>query len=931
MKNMKKVLSLMLVGAMVVSLAACGNKTGDKTPNTPAATGTPVPTQATQGGTTTPDKPSYVWDGAYVEEDDYKAYISYDLEQIGELIEPQLTAAQRTSVQTAIEKGKAAIASAQSVAEVQKAYNNAYTDVLSGIELANGVESFMKLSRSEKTDILGMLENYGVSTGITGVTLYENGGYVMYNPRITLGTENYIVGYGFGILAEGDITADLEYETNPAWKRYYHTMESSDPGTLNYLNDQGAQVGDLYGYLAAGYFTNFMNATKDGYDWVPELAMELPVAVNDTDGDGAATKWRFQIRTEKEGLKYTTGSKLASRAAFNNRGVKLEDYITPYKLMLTQANNLYRGSEAANSTSGAIKGAKDYYNASKDGFNADAWKKVGVRVYEENGKSYFEIEYTQEYDRFYAMWYSTSSLYMPIPQDFIDLVTVQNYLGFNKTATESPVDNALSLGSFYPEAYNQDQEIVFKKNPNYVYADTKYKIQGVHVKIFTAAENDASATINEFLAGHFDSCGIPMDYLSQYRTDPRTRTTTGDSCFKLNMNATDQATWEALFGVNGTVTQTEKDAYWQLKPVMSNAHFRKGLSYAINRLAYASARGSVPSVDYLSSNYMSDPENGTSYAVTDAHKNAIKNLVEGTDGYGFSVEMARDYFRLALTELEAEKKITPGTPENPTIINIEIAWQRATQEDQYHKELKKYFEDAFNDESVSGGKYKLSVDFWVGNVWSDVYYNKMMVGQFDIGFGSISGNSLDPLGFMNVLSSDQEISHNFTLNWGTDTNDPMSYPLVYNGKLYAFDALFNAANSSAVIVEGKNKTALDMVYTKLKKNDDGTFTAKLTVSEAIPDQTEVKINKVVCCNYERYNNGDGQYAEEEVPFTVSEVNGVTTITVTVPAALAADYATGSGTTTKNERTTGFDFYYDITLGGNTNKDIYYSTTDVFPE
>lgn len=925
MKNMKKILSLALVGAMVVSLVACEKKANNEVKTTPTA----APTKAVQSETE--KAPAYVWDGAYVEEDDYKAYITYDLEAISETIEPQLTSAQKTAVSAAVEKGKAAIASAQSVTAVQKAYQNAYTDILSKIELANGVESLVKLSRAEKTDILGMLEKYGVTTGITGVTLFENGSYVMYNPRITLGTENYIVGYGFGALAEGDITADLEYETNPAWKRYYHTLETNDPGTLNYLNDQGAQVGDLYGYLAASYFTNFMKSTKDGYDWIPELAMEKPVPVNDTDGDGTATTWRFQIRTEKEGLKYTTGSKMPSRAAFNNRGVKLEDYITPYKLMLTQANNLYRGSEAANSTSGAIKGAKDYYNASKDGFNEDAWKKVGVRVYEENGKSYFEIEFTTEYDRFYAMYYSSSVLYMPIPQDFIDLVTVQNYLGFNKTATESPVDNSLSLGAFYPEAYNSDQEIVFKKNPNYVFADSKYKVQGVHVKIFPAAETDASATINEFLAGHFDSCSIPMDYLDQYRTDPRTRSTTGDSCFKLNMNATDQATWEALFGVNGTVTQTEKDAYWNLKPVMSNAHFRKGLSYALDRLSFASARGSVPSVDYLSSNYMSDPEEGISYSTTEAHKNAIKALVEETDGYGYSLELAREYFRLALTELEAEKKITPGTPENPTVLDIEVAWQRPTQEDQYHKEVKKLFEDAFNDPSVSGGKYKLSINFWVGNVWSDVYYNKMMVGQFDIGFGSISGNSLDPLGFMNVLSSDQEISHSFTLNWGTDTNDPLSYPLVYDGKLYSFDALFNAANTSAVIVDGKNKAALDMVYTQLKKNDDGTYTARLTVSEAIPDQTEIKINKVVCCNYERYNNGDGQYAEEEVPFTVSEMNGVTTVTVTVPAALAADYATGSGTTTKNERTTGFDFYYDITLGGNTTKDIYYSTNDVFPE
>ena len=104
----------------------------------------------------------------------------------------------------------------------------------------------------------------------------------------------------------------------------------------------------------------------------------------------------------------------------------------------------------------------------------------------------------------------------------------------------------------------------------------------------------------------------------------------------------------------------------------------------------------------------------------------------------------------------------------------------ANHEDRYHKEIKEFLESAFNDDSVCGGAYKLSVNFWVGNVWSDVYDYKMMNGQFDIAFGAISGNALDPIGFLEVLSSDQSISHNFTLNWGADTNDPDVYPLVYD-------------------------------------------------------------------------------------------------------------------------------------------------------
>ncbi|MBR6300706.1 MAG: hypothetical protein IKR36_07380 [Clostridia bacterium] len=871
------------------------------------------------------------WDGAYMDEEDFKAYIQYDLANILASIEEQLDDETLAAVTAAKEAGDAAIEAAGSVAEVKAAYADAYDAILAAVAPADGLYTYKKLSNAERTEILGILERYAVNTGITGVSLFENGGYVMYNPRITLGTENYIVGYGLGLLAEGAITADFAYETNPDWTRYYHTYESSDPGTLNYLNDQGAQVGDMYGYTAASFFTNFMNETKDGYDWVPELAKEKPVAVNDEDGDGMATTWRFEVRTgETDGLKYKTGSEIESRKAFDNRPVALEDYEYAFKLLLTQSNQLYRGSELANTKSGAIAGAKDFYNATASGFDADAWAKVGVKTYVEDGKNYFEVTFTEEQTQFYTMYYIASSLYAPIPEEFIELVTVKNYLGFNADSTETPADNALVVGPYYVERYDADQQVVYKKNPNYVFADTKYAIAGIHDKIYTAAASDTTAGFNEFLAEHFDSTGIPQEYLNEYRNDPRTRSTTGNSNFKLNVNATNAETWEYLFGTDGVVAQTAKEDYWDLKPAVGNHHFIQAISYSIDRLTFANARGSIPSVDYLASNYMSDPENGLSYSVTEAHQKAVAGLLEDTDGYGYSLELARDYFRLAMTELEAEGAYVPGTAEAPTEIHVEIAWMYPTHEENYHNEIKNFIETAFNDESVTGGAYKLSVDFWVGNEWSDVYYNKMMVGQFDIGFGSISGNSLDPIGFVSVLSSDQDISGSFTLNWGVDTNDPDAYPIVYDNMRWSFDALYNAVNSQAIVAAGQNKPQFTIDYAPIEKNEDGSYTGSFTIVTTLPDITVFTVTDVVCCNYERYYNGDGTYDESSVEFTAENLdNGAQVITFTVPAELAADYATGSGTSAEPKGDTGFDLYFDLEFNGAASTGLYYSVNDSF--
>lgn len=787
-KNLKKAVTLTLVASML--LTGCGN--GGESGTTPTPTPTPEPEVSN-------------WDTTYIGEDDYKAYVEHTLDLMYADIVDQLTEDQKTAITALITTGKEKIEAADTVTTVDAAYDDAYNAILAAIPLANGEKNFAAADNDERAVMLGILETYAVKKGTTGISLFESGTYVMYNPRITLGTENYITGYGFGILSEGAITADLDYETNAAWKRYYHTYESSDPGTLNALNDSGSQVSDLYSYMAAGFYTTFMNETKDGYTWVPELAKEMPVALNE-DENGMATKWRFEVRTGADGLKYTTASTLDSRAAFNGREVALEDYVTPFKLLLTQSNQYFRGSELASSDT-SIAGALAYYEGTENGYDEELWQNVGIKVYEEDGKNYFEVEFTTPLTAFYARYYITSSLYAPIPQDFIDLVTPQFYLGYNTDATETPVDNSLSLGAYYLEAYNADQQIVFKKNPNYVYADTKYSIEGVHIKIFTAAKDDSTAGFKEFLAEHFDGSGIPQEYLDDYRNDPRTRQTTGSTNFKLNVNATNATVWEKLFGESGSIVETAKEDYWELEPALSNSYFVKGLSYAINRLAYANARGYVPSVNFLSSAYMSDPEEGISYNTTEAHEKAVASLLEDTDGYGYSIELARDYFRIALAELEASGAYTPGTKENPTEIKIEIGWMTAAQEEAYHNELKNFLETAFNDDSVCGGVYQLNVEFWVGNEWSDVYYNKMLVGQYDIGYGSISGNTLNPLDYVGILSADMEISGNFTLNFGPDTNDPDEYPIVYKGERYSYDAFYKAANTGANVVDGKNVTS----------------------------------------------------------------------------------------------------------------------------
>lgn len=140
------------------------------------------------------------------------------------------------------------------------------------------------------------------------------------------------------------------------------------------------------------------------------------------------------------------------------------------------------------------------------------------------------------------------------------------------------------------------------------------------------------------------------------------------------MNALSAEDWEKMFGEDGIMTQTPKDEYWEVKPALNNAHFRKGLMYSVDRQTFANARGSIASVNYFSSDYLWNPVEGLSYDNSDEHQRVIAPLLEETDGYGYSLELAREYFRVALSELEAEGAYTSGTAENPTVITLEVAW-----------------------------------------------------------------------------------------------------------------------------------------------------------------------------------------------------------------------------------------------------------------
>ena len=774
------------------------------------------------------------------------------------------------------------------------------------------VHNFVAESYAERTEILALLEKYAMENTISGLVLYDNGGYVKYSDRVKFGTNakknsdgsvqqiagttqyEYLTGYGFGIFSEGGIEGKLPgIAANSPYASYYHTYETEDPKTLNYMNDKGSVVGSYHGYVSSGYFGTKMNDAKTGYVWYPSTATEANKLAGETrplplTADGqldtnatlstVATKYRIYVRTGSD-FKYAIATKKAELAAFNGREVKLEDYLVPFKELYNQSNGLARGAEGLTGA-GSIKGMEAYHTATSEGFDQAAWDAVGIKTGTDATGSYLDFEFNVGCTPFYAMYYLASSLYAPIPAEFLEKIGgIAVWGSFNGDNTLTPVDTTLSTSVFVVEEWNVDGEFVFKNNtalnPAVKGGDHLYTLDGLHVDILKAALQDSLAAWNEYAAGRLDSVGIPKDKLATEKTTPGTQLTSGSSSTKLNVNTCTEEEWEKFFGENGTITQTQKSDYWKVEPALSNPDFVNGLSWAINRDEFATNLGATPSIEYFSANYLSNPEEGISYNTTEAHKKVMESIYGPTwaDTYGYDLDKAIELFNKAATQWLAD-----GTYKEGQTIEIEIAWMSESSIKTSGEPIAKYLEDAFNNAAVCNNKLTLKINNMSVVTWTDVYYKKMMVGQFDIAIGGISGNTLNPLNFMEVLKSDN--SSGFTLNWGPDTNGDAC--IEYKGVNYTYDALWKAADAGALVDnDGKLAKTHDAVLAKNVRNEDGSRTVEIKYAATnIKDVIEVKVDTIICCWYD----GD-EYAEQAVEFTAE--NGV--ITIQISQELAESY------------------------------------------
>lgn len=241
--------------------------------------------------------------------------------------------------------------------------------------------------------------------------------------------------------------------------------------------------------------------------------------------------------------------------------------------------------------------------------------------------------------------------------------------------------------------------------------------------------------------------------------------------YTLNLNSTTMEQWVEFFGEEGIISKTNKNSYWDVKEFLSNEYFLKGLSLALPKEDSVDETIDIYRIDY--SNY---------------------------SFYDYDLESAKKYFAVAMEELAP---IYGVSSQYPIELKLEIAFGINTPEnEELFNTLKNKIEAAFNDPSVSNGKFVLTVEVWYGDYFGQIYTEKNYNGQFDLSWDKISGSSYDLYMEYKLLSSNFDLSNGLTINWSIDTNNIEDDCIVYKGYRYTYDALLSLLSSKYTIIDG---------------------------------------------------------------------------------------------------------------------------------
>ena len=658
---------------------------------------------------------------------------------------------------------------------------------LTGVDLS-------KLPGSEKAILFAALENYLLENQYGGIPLYTNATRVMYAPRVQLFSPDYNGVLGFGVaFSEFDADDSTVYMNGStmgnAGEYTYRSSFNTDPTSLNPWNADDSNTATFTDHVKGGLYDFFFDAGKTGFEILPSLAAELPVAVDPEmiNGKEYSTVWQIEMNDGLEWAFHADTDEVAL-AALNADYADLDasDYLWTWELAMTEG--WFRAR-----TGGGDFVSKGILNAAEflDGEAGVTFADVGLRLAEGTTNT-LELEFVSQKSAFDVLYGFAGSTLTPINEEL--------YTSSGVDYASEPMYIA-SSGLYVLDLWTSGQVLTYSKNllhpDSAMYHYTGYQYRFV---------DGSDAIFAEFLAGRLDSASVPSSRVTEFAGDPRVNVAPAAATWRLNLNS---------FG-----TEAARDAYiaehpeiglkedFVPEPILSYLEMRQALYFGFNRYkaAVEVVQTYLPAYTFFAPTYFIDAESGLSVRGYDA---GYQTLVDyGLDSYGYFPDAAVDLFEAAVAKGIADGYYVAGTEANPTIIEFQFEWASSgnTGAQAIVAELELQYESLLYDDVNHVGIDLLIHD----GTHPYQYYDYMMVGNTDMGIGAISGSLLDAPSFLDVFGDDN--AGGFTLNWGIDThtaNIPVTYTNLEGdliSEIWGYNALVAAMQGNEYIRDGQQQT-----------------------------------------------------------------------------------------------------------------------------
>jgi len=319
-------------------------------------------------------------------------------------------------------------------------------------------------------------------------------------------------------------------------------------------------------------------------------------------------------------------------------------------------------------------------------------------------------------------------------------------------------ETTASYGPYKLTSFQKDKEYVLERNENYFDLEGKY--QTTRIVMHCVAE--AATRLQMFLNGELDSYGLTSDDMETYATSDYTYYATEASTFFVAMNPDMDALAanQAALGDNFN------------KTILTVKEFRQALSYSLDRASFALATAPTNSPAYgvYSNLIIYDPEVGSTYRSTDEAKQVLvdfwgltddigegklyENMDDAIDSItGYNLEMAREKFNEAY-DIAKEQ----GLIDDDDVIQLMIGIPNS--ESNFYNKGNEFLVNCWT-EAVVGTPFEGRLTFALNDTLGNGYGTALRNNEVDILFGvGFTGSALDPYNLIQCYTTDENLRYN---------------------------------------------------------------------------------------------------------------------------------------------------------------------------